>query len=116
MVFDGSVPSLGLAVHENAHVLIGENWGDSTSFLNEGLSKYAEAMAIDPAANDKATAAFLKGSKLAPLEKMLTMTIGADPATELAYPAAGSFVGYLIRIRTYSLAKLKVVFQGTAKP
>ncbi len=113
MVFDGSVPSFGLAVHENTHMLIGENWGDSTSFLNEGLGKYAEAMATDPAANDGATAAFLKESKLVPLEKMLTMTIGSDPATEVAYPAAGSFVGYLIR--RYSLAKLKVVFQGADK-
>jgi hypothetical protein len=114
MVFDGAVPNFGLAVHENTHMLIGENWGGSTSFLNEGLGKYAEAMATDRDANDRVTAAFLKDSKLVPLERMLAMRIGSDPATEVAYPAAGSFVGFLIR--TYSLARLKVVFQGANKP
>ncbi len=110
MVFDGTTPNFGLAAHENAHSLIGANWGGSSSFLSEGLGKYAEAMATDPNANDRETAAFLKESKLVPLEKMLTMNIGSDPATDIAYPAAGSFIGYLIR--QYSLAKVKALYQG----
>ncbi len=40
---------------------------------------------------------------------MLTTNIGSDPVTEVAYPAAGSFVGCLIR--KYSLAKVKAVYQ-----
>ncbi len=114
MVFDGTTPSFGLAAHENAHSLVSENWGGSTSFLSEGLGKYAEAMLTDPSANDRETVAFLKNSKLVPLEKMLTMNIGSDPQTEVAYPAAGSFVGYLVR--RYSLAKVKDLYQGANKP
>jgi hypothetical protein len=113
MVFDRTTPNFGLA-HENAHSLINSNWGGSSSFLNEGLGKYAEAMATDPAANDRQTATFLKQSKLVPLQKMLAMNIGSDPATEVAYPAAGSFVGFLIR--SYSLTKVKALYQGANKP
>jgi len=114
MVFDGTTPNFGLAAHENAHNLINSNWGGSSSFLNEGLGKYAEAMATDPVVNDRQTATFLKQSKLVPLQKMLTMNIGSDPATEVAYPAAGSFVGFLIR--QYSLTKVKALYQGANKP
>jgi hypothetical protein len=114
MVFDGTTPNFGLAAHENAHSLIDSNWGGSSSFLSESLGKYAEAMATDPGANDRQTAAFIKESKLVSLQKMITMNIGSDPATEVAYPAAGSFVGFLIR--HYSLAQVKALYQGADKP
>ena len=110
MVFDGSIPNFGLTVHENAHSLIGDNWGGSSSFLSEGFGKYAEAMATDPGANDGETTAFLRQSKLVPLQEMLTMNIGSDPRTEVAYPAAGSFIGYLLR--RYSLAKVTALYMG----
>ncbi len=114
MVFDGSSPSFGLAAHENAHSLLDDNWGGSSSFLSEGLGKYAEAMATEPGANDRETVAFLKQSKLLPLREMLTMNIGSDPGAEVAYPAAGSFMGYLIR--QYSLSKVKALYVGINRP
>jgi hypothetical protein len=47
MVQKSPAPNYPLAVHENAHILIGQNWGDSSSFLAEGIGRYAEALAED---------------------------------------------------------------------
>lgn len=115
MVFDG-VPDFGLAAHENAHKLLGENWNGTSSFLQEGLGKYAEAMASDKDKNHRDTAGFLKDAKLFRLTEMVTIHIGSDPRTPVAYPAAGSFVQYLTQ--TFGLSKLKVAWQieGREKP
>jgi len=110
MVYDGKTPDFGLAVHENAHTLIGQNWGGSSSFLSEGIATYAEAMATDKAKNHRQTAANLRAGKLFPLEEMAGIQIGSDARTTVAYPAAGSFVQFLIG--KYSLGKLKTVYQG----
>lgn len=114
MVHRGGVPSLGLAAHENAHILGTRNWGGTTSFLNEGFGRYAEALATDPDLNDRQTREFLRAGKLFPLEELLTHNIGQPGLkTDVGYPAAGSFVGYLIR--TYGLAAFKKVWQLEAR-
>jgi PA domain len=113
MWFDGIVPDFGLAAHENTHMLIGQNWGGSSSFLAEGIGKYAEAMATDKGSNHRITQTNLRGGKLFPLGEMAKISIGSDPRTEVAYPAAGSFVQFLVE--KYSLKKLKAIYQGVAK-
>jgi hypothetical protein len=114
MVFDGAAPDFPLAAHENAHTLLGLNWGNTSSFMSEGLGKYAEAMASDKDKNHKEVVGFLKESRLIPLSKLLTLEIGSAPETSIAYPAAGSFTQYLID--TYSLAKVKAAYQQEGRP
>jgi hypothetical protein len=114
MVHPGGVPSLGLAAHENAHILGTRNWGGTTSFLNEGFGRYAEAMVTDPDLNDRQTREFLRAGKLFPLRELLAHNIGQPGLkTDVGYPAAGSFVGYLIR--TYGLASFKEVWKLEAR-
>jgi hypothetical protein len=110
MVHRGGVPDIGLAAHENAHILTRLNWGDSTSFMNEGVGKYAEAMAAGDNRNNLQTVAFLKENKLFPLEDMLGFQIGINGLkTDIGYPAAGSFVDFLIR--SYGLQAFKEAFR-----
>jgi len=109
MLFDGTAPDFGLAAHENAHTLVSSNWGDSSSFLVEGIGKYAEAMATDEAVNHRTTKLNLNEGTLFPLGDMATISIGSDPRTPVAYPAAGSFVQFIVD--RYSLAKLKEIYQ-----
>ena len=113
MWFDGTVPDFGLAAHENAHMLIGQNWGGSSSFLSEGIGKYAEAMATDKGSNHRISQRNFKEGKLFPLSEMVKISIGRDARTNIAYPAAGSFVQFLVE--KYSLKKLKEIYQGVAK-
>jgi hypothetical protein len=47
--------------------------------------------------------------KLFPLGEMAKISIGSDARTDVAYPAAGSFVQFLIE--RYSLKKLKEIYQ-----
>lgn len=110
MVHRGEVPDIGLAAHENVHILSKLNWGDSTSFMNEGVGKYAEVMATDENRNDLQTLAFLKENKLFPLEDMLGFQIGITGLkTDVGYPGAGSFVSFLIR--SYGLQAFKEAFR-----
>jgi hypothetical protein len=109
MVHGGGVPNFPLAVHENAHILIGLNWGGSTSFLSEGIGKYAEAQAEDRDKNDRQTIEFLKAGKLFPLQEMVAFDIGSPGLnTDVGYPAAGSFVGFIIQ--SCGLKALKEVY------
>lgn len=109
IVHKGEVPDYALAAHENAHILAGMNWGSSTSFLNEGVGKYAEAMASEKNKNHLQTIRFMKENKLFPLEEMLDFQIGISGLkTDVGYPAAGSFVGFLIE--NYGLKAFKKVF------
>jgi len=113
MWFDGTVPDFGLAAHENAHMLIRQNWGGSSSFLSEGIGKYAEAMATDKGSNHRITQSNFKEGKLFPLSEMAKISIGRDARTSVAYPAAGSFVQFLVE--KHSLNKLKAIYQAVAK-
>ena len=67
-------------------------------------------MATDRSKNHRLTLSNLREGKLFPLEEMATINIGSDPRTEVAYPAAGSFVQFLIE--SYSLKRMKVAYQG----
>ena len=58
-VHDREIPDYGLAVHENTHTLIYQNWGESESFFDEGIAKYAEAMAEDKDQNHNKVLQFL---------------------------------------------------------
>ena len=89
----GEIPNFALAVHENAHILASLNWGNFSSFLNEGIGKYAEAMASDKDKNHLRTIRFRKEKNLFPVEEMLGFRIGRPGLkTDVGYPAAGSFV------------------------
>ena len=106
MVHEGGTPNFPLAAHENAHVLIDRNWGGSSSFLCEGIGKYAEAQAEDRDKNDRQTIEYLKAGKLFSLKEMLAFNIGMPGLqTDVGYPAAGSFVGYLIQARGLRILK-----------
>jgi hypothetical protein len=96
MVFDPSKVSLGLAVHENAHTLLSDNWGWSSSFMVEGFGRYAESMATDPDRDHQQTRSFARQGRLLGLEEMSRMNIGPSAGTDIAYPASGSFIGYLV--------------------
>jgi hypothetical protein len=100
MVHPGGAPNFPLVVHENAHILIGANWGGSSSFLSEGIGRCAEAEAGDRDENDRQTIGYLKEGKLFRLRDMLSFDIGKPGLeTDVGYPVAGSFVGFLIRTR-----------------
>jgi hypothetical protein len=114
MVHDGGAPNYPLSAHENAHVLIDLNWGGSSSFLCEGIGKYAEAQAEDRDKNDRQTIEYLKAGKLFPLKEMVAFNIGMPGLqTDVGYPAAGSFVGYLVQ--ALGLKSLKEVYLQVAK-
>jgi hypothetical protein len=114
MVHGGGVPSLGLAAHENAHILATLNWGGTTSFMNEGFGRHAEAMVADPDLNDRQAREFLRNGKLLPLAELLGHNIGQPGMkTDVGYPAAGSFVGFLIR--TYGLEAFKKAWRLEAR-
>ena len=111
----GGVPSYGLVVHELAHIFVALNWGESSSFMDEGLGKYTEAMATDQEGNHRQTREFSQQGRLYPLEKMVEFEIGMPgPETEVGYPAAGSFVAFLIE--TYGLDSFKKAFLLEARP
>ncbi len=114
MVHEGGAPNFPLAAHENAHILIGRNWGGSSSFLSEGIGRYAEAQAEDPGKNDRQTIDFLKAGKFFPLLELVDANIGAPGLkTDVGYPAAGSFVGFIVR--THGLKALKETYVQVAK-
>lgn len=114
MVFDSSAVNLALAVHENTHTLLGDSWGGTSSFLNEGFARYAEAAATSPDTDHVQTMAFMRESRLLPLGTMTGMDVGSAPGTGIAYPAAGSFVRYLIG--TYGLAAARTAWQLEGRP
>lgn len=109
IVYDGEVPDLGLAAHENAHTLISANWGGSNSFMTEAFGKYVEAKATDINRNHNRAIEFHNSGELLPLNQLVSMNIGSDPYTYMAYPAAGSFIDYLIT--TYGLGKVKAAYK-----
>lgn len=114
MVVDSTTPTFPIAVHENTHTLLGVNWGHTSSFINEGFAQYAEAAATRPDTNHAESLAFLRTSRLPPLRALVTLEMGTSPLSDVAYPAAGSFVGYLIA--TYGLAATRTAWQLEGRP
>jgi hypothetical protein len=91
-----------------------ENWGGSSSYLSEGIGKYAEAEAGDRDENDRSTVQYLKEGKLFRLKDMLSFDIGMPGLkTEVGYPASGSFVGFLIH--AHGLNSLKEAYRLVAR-
>ncbi len=114
MVHEGGAPNFPLVAHENAHILMFANWGGSSSFLSEGIGRYAEAEAGDRDENDRLTVQYLKEGKLFRLKDMLSFDIGMPgQETEVGYPASGSFVGFLIRL--HGLKSLKEAYRLVAR-
>lgn len=114
MVHEGRAPNFPLAVHEIAHILMDVNWGGSTSFLDEGIGKYTEALASDKDRNNREIIGFIKEGKFYRLKDMLGFSIGmTGPKTEVGYPAAGSFVAFLVE--TYGLKGLKEAYRLEAR-
>ena len=108
-VYRGGALDFGLAVHENTHSLTYLNWGGSSSFMDEGMAKYTEALATDKDSNHRETVQFLKDGVLFPLEEMLAFSIGVSGIkTNVGYPASGSFVGFLVD--RYGLESVKAVY------
>jgi hypothetical protein len=89
MIYKGGVPDFGLAVHENTHILSRLNWGDSTSFVNEGLGKYTEALATDRDKNHLQVIEFLKENNLFPLQEMVNFNIGPSGMKTHAWTPCG---------------------------
>jgi hypothetical protein len=114
-VFDGGVPDWGLIVHENMHILAGVNWGGTSSFLNEGMATHVEALATDRESNHERTVYYLLQDQLFPLEQLITFNIG-DPGlkTHVAYPASGSFTGFLIE--RYGLQRFREAYALEGRP
>jgi hypothetical protein len=105
-VSGGGVPDWGNIVHENMHTLAGANWGSTTSFLTEGIARHMEALATDKDSNDERTAHYLLRDELLPLDQLITFEIGEEGlSTQVGYPAAGSFTGFLIE--TYGLQRFR---------
>ena len=110
-VHDREIPDYGLAVHENTHTLIYQNWGGSESFFDEGIAKYAEAMAENKDQNHKKVIQFLEEGELVHLDEMLDFNIGSgDKPTRIGYPASGSFIHFLVE--SYGLSKLRNIYGG----
>ncbi|MFC2102164.1 PA domain-containing protein [Bacteroidota bacterium] len=95
-VLRGDELNYSTAVHENMHILAFLNWKGSSSFMNEGIGRFAEAMATDKNKNHIKTLEYLKNEQLFPVKEMLTFHVGMPGLeTEVGYPASGSFIGYL---------------------
>ena len=91
-------PDFGLVVHEHTHSLFDRGWGETISFLTEGLAMYAQAQATDPMLCHRKTTDLRETGVSVPLEELLVHEIGSPgKATDFGYPAAGSFVEFLLQ-------------------
>lgn len=91
-------PDFGLVVHENTHSLFDRSWGETTSFLAEGLAMYAQAQAVDSMLCHRRTNELRQRGASVPLENLLDHEIGTPgKVTDFGYPAAGSFVEFLLQ-------------------
>jgi hypothetical protein len=91
-------PDFGLVVHEHTHSLFDRAWGETVSFLTEGLAMYAQAQATDPMLCHQKTIELRETGVSVPLEELLVHEIGTPgKATDFGYPAAGSFIEFLLQ-------------------
>ena len=104
-------PDFGLVVHEHTHSLFDRAWGETVSFLTEGLAMYAQAQATDPVLCHRRTREMRKNGVSVPLENLLEHEIGTPgKATDFGYPAAGSFVEFLLQ--QGGLSKFEELYRG----
>jgi hypothetical protein len=103
-------PDFGLVVHEHAHSLFDRGWGETVSFLTEGLAMYAQAQATDPMLCHQRTREMREKGVSVPLENLLDHEIGTPGnATDFGYPAAGSFIEFLLQ--QGGLSKLEKLYR-----
>ena len=96
-IYDKESNDYALAVHELTHIIFRNNWGRQSSFLNEGIAMYAEAISIKSDESNRITKNFLNMGTLLPLEKLVDLQIGADKNfTQMGYAASGSFIEFII--------------------
>jgi hypothetical protein len=107
--WDGGEADLGLITHEHTHTFTALNWGRSSSFMEEGVARFVESQVTDASMNDQETRCLLDRGKLPPLVEMLYIDVGGDELTPIAYPAAGSLVGYLLE--TNGMQTLRRIFE-----
>lgn len=97
-IYDPTTNDFALAVHELTHIIFNNNWKRQTSFLNEGIAMYAEAISVNSNESNRITRNFLEKGSLLPLVKLTELQIGADKEfTQMGYAAAGSFVEFIIK-------------------
>jgi hypothetical protein len=103
-------PDFGLVVHEHTHSLFDRGWGETVSFLTEGLAMYAQAQATDPMLCHRKTRELRQNGVSVPLENLLEHEIGKPgTATDFGYPAAGSFIEFLLQ--QGGLSKLEELYR-----
>lgn len=103
----------GLVVHEQTHILIGSNWGPSSSFMAEGVATYSENMATDPGDACSKVRRFRRTGQLMSLEEMLEIQVGTHGGTSIAYAAGGCFVRFLVE--GHSMETLREVYELEAR-
>jgi hypothetical protein len=114
-VYLGGGSNYRLAVHENTHSITYQNWPESSSFLSEGIAKCTEALATDREKNHRSVLEFIKENELFPLSELVNHEIGkTGKKTVVGYPAAGSFVEFLIE--SYGMKKFKTVYGLEGRP
>ena len=105
-------PDFGLIVHEHTHSLFDRGWGETVSFLAEGLAMYAQAQATDPMLCHRKTVDLREAGVSVPLEDLLVHEIGSPgKATDFGYPAAGSFIEFLLQ--QGGLSKFEKLYRQT---
>ena len=102
VVMTSSKFSFDLIIHENTHRYLYENWGHSSSFMDEGVAEYVEAMATEPDINHLKCVQFLQENRILSFNNYLDADIG-EPGdiTAVGYPLSGSFIDFIVK--TYSL-------------
>jgi hypothetical protein len=114
-VYLGGGSNYRLAVHENTHSIIDQNWPESSSFLSEGIAKCTEALATEEDKNHQSVLKFIEEGELFPLSELVNHQIGkSGRKTVVGYPAAGSFVEFLIE--SHGMKKFKTVYGLEGRP
>ena len=91
-----------LIIHENTHRYLYENWGHSSSFMDEGIAKYVEALATNPDINHTRCVQFFRENRILSFNNYLDADIGiSGDITTIGYPLSGSFIDFIVK--TYSL-------------
>jgi hypothetical protein len=110
IVLGSSVPEYDLVVHETTHLYTAQFWSKTTSsFMDEGVATFLEAQSVQPERNHQKVLGFIDEGTMIPLSKLVEHQIG-EPGhkTDVGYPAAGSFVGYLTQ--RYDLDALRKAY------
>jgi hypothetical protein len=110
--------------HENVHILVLNEWGHAPALFTEGIAVALAPQPIygfgnfiaNPTWNgqnlDDIAVSILQQRKIPELKILLESNSFHSVSTDITYPIAGSFVGYLIE--QFPLESLKEVFHSTS--